>query len=321
MEIQRLVAVLGYGNQGRAQALNLRDSGVNVIVGLRPGPSWDKAVVDGFQPLPMKEAADRAELVSLLMPDQAVAQVYNSLNVDWSSKILAFAHGFVVHFGWITLAKEQRYFLVGSKGAGAVLRSRYEEGSGLPGVYAVSDPSLRELCLAYAKAIGIIGSPLETTFKEEVECDLFGEQVVLCGGLPQLMEAAYETLVSAGYSQEMAFYECCFEAQVILELWMKRGPSGMAKGISPTAFYGGLTRGRRLIDEELKQRLKQMLSEIQSGLFAEEFRKAIATGNQEVENELARLRASTLEKTFETVIRSLQEVQAHATDESRHPSK
>ena len=302
----KTVAILGYGNQGRAQALNLRDSGVNVIVGARTGVGFDLAKKDGFNPASFESAISQSHIVMYLFPDHVIPKVYSETkHFLKKTEAVGFAHGFCYHFGWIEKLESCQYFLVGSKGAGAVLRDAFERGSGLPGVYALGKENkvLETLVQSYAKAIGLASHVLlKTTFQEETECDLFGEQVVLCGGLLELMESAFETLVQAGFNPEMAFLECCYEAKTIIELWMKYGPNGLTEKISPTAFYGGITRGKRIIDEKAKEEIKQLLREIQSGDFAKAWSEEVQTGEKLLKREKARIKNSSLEKTFQDLL-------------------
>lgn len=297
------VAVLGYGNQGRAHALNLRDSGVKVIIGSRPGKSFELAKKDGFTPLSFHEAIEHASVLMFLFPDQIIPSVYQALeSAITTEKYLGFAHGFVYHYNWISKNPNFKYFLVGPKGAGAILRDNFVRGSGLPGVYALSSQSapLEILVTSYAKAIGLGTHYLvKTSFKEETECDLFGEQAVLCGGIMRLMESAYTTLVERGFNPEMAFFETCFEAKTILDLWMKFGPKGMAEKISPTAFYGGLTRGQRVFPADFKQELEKILTEIQNGDFAKDWKNEVNQGLKTLESEQRRLSQSSLQQTFD----------------------
>jgi ketol-acid reductoisomerase len=300
----KTVAILGYGNQGRAHALNLRDSGIRTIVGARSSGNAEKtALADKFETFSLAEAARQADVVMLLLPDEAIPAVYRELAGTLAGKTIGFAHGFAFHFKLVDPLPGTSYFLVGPKGAGAILRRRYEDGPGLPGVFAIAQgaaPGTRDVATAYAKAIGCGNLLLrETTFQEETECDLFGEQSVLCGGIMELMRAAFETLVKHGHSEEMAFFECCYEARLILELFLKFGPAGMAERISPTAFYGGLTRGRRLITDDTRREIEKIFGEVRSGSFAKEWMKEVADGKPAVEAERSRLRQSRLQAVYE----------------------
>lgn len=296
------VAILGYGNQGRAQALNLRDSGVQVRIGARAGTGAELAKKDGFTVESFERAISDSDIVMYLFPDQIIPQIYEATQKFLKpQQAIGFAHGFCYHFQWIKPLAECRYFLVGSKGAGAVLRDAFERGGGLPGVYALDrkDETFEKLVQSYAKAVGLASQALlKTTFQEETECDLFGEQTVLCGGLPQLMESAFETLIEAGFNPEMAFLECCYEAKTIIELWMKYGPYEMTKRISPTAFYGGLMSGKRMVDERTKAEMKKVLHEIQSGQFARKWKAEVESGEPQLVAERERLQKSALERVY-----------------------
>ncbi|NBX93242.1 MAG: ketol-acid reductoisomerase [Proteobacteria bacterium] len=305
------IALLGYGNQGRAQAMNLRDSGVQVEIGARPGKGWDAARQDGFSVSTFREAAERGQVLMFLLPDQVIPLVYQDLSDLFQNgqREVGFSHGYAYHFGGITKFPQAGYFLVGPKGAGAILREHYESGSGLPGVFAVESPreETRLIGLAYAKAVGV-GTPtlLETTFQEETECDLFGEQVVLCGGILELMEAAFETLVKNGNSREMAFFECCFEAKMILDLWMKVGPAELSKKISPTAFYGGTTRGKRLIDAKVREKMDEVFQEIRRGDFSREWKSEADNNFPKLKQRSQELQGAGLEQTFQILKNQLQ---------------
>lgn len=274
----RTVAVIGYGSQGHAHANNLRDSGVDVVVGLRPGgASWPKAEKAGLRVMETAAAADQADVVMMLVPDELGPELYEQAIAPAMrpGKYLAFAHGFNIHFKGIVPPEEVNVFMVAPKGPGHLVRSEYEKGRGVPCLLAVhQDPSgnTREVGLAYAKAIGgTRAAVLETTFREETETDLFGEQAVLCGGLTQLIQAGFETLVEAGYSPEMAYFECVHEVKLIVDLIYQGGISNMRYSISNTAEYGDLTRGKRVIGEESRRAMKQLLEDIRSGKFAEEW--------------------------------------------------
>lgn len=299
------VAILGYGNQGRAHALNLRDSGVDTSVFSREGESLEQARKDGFEPRPLKETVEQSDVLLFLFPDQVIPTVYHSVEalLKKGRKTIGFAHGFAYHFGYISVLPECGYFLVGPKGAGSILREQYEAGKTLPGVFALgkgASTETREICLAYAKAIGVGGDCLlETTFQEETETDLFGEQAVLCGGLPALIEAAFNSAVAKGTSPEMAFFECCYEAKLILDLLLKYGPKGMASRISPTAFYGGMQAGRLLVDDTTKGKINSILKRIQNAEFAKEWMSEVEEGQPRAREEKHRIGESLLEKTFQ----------------------
>lgn len=271
------IAVMGYGSQGHAHANNLRDSGMDVIVGLRKGASWDKAATAGFNVMTPSEAAKVADIVMILLPDELQADFYNreiAPNIK-SGSYITFAHGFNIHFGQIIPRPDLNVFMVAPKGPGHLVRSEYAKGSGVPCLIAIhQDPSgnTKDVALAYASAIGGgRAGIIETTFREETETDLFGEQVVLCGGLTALIQAGFETLVEAGYAPEMAYFECLHEVKLIVDLIYEGGISNMRYSISNTAQYGDLTRGPRVITEETKKEMKKILREIQDGSFAKEW--------------------------------------------------
>lgn len=273
----RKVAIIGFGSQGHAHALNLQESGVAVVVGLREGRSWDKAVQAGLKVMPVADAVKCSDVVMILTPDEAAADLYeNEIGPHLrSGTAIAFAHGFNIHFGQVIPPKDIDVFMVAPKGPGHLVRSEYLKGSGVPMLIAIhQDPSNRtkQLALSYAKAIGgTRAGVLETDFREETETDLFGEQAVLCGGLTALITAGYETLTEAGYSPEMAYFECLHEVKLIVDLIYEGGISNMRYSISNTARYGDLTRGSRIITDETKKEMKKILSEIQSGQFAREW--------------------------------------------------
>ncbi len=274
----KTVAIIGYGSQGHAHALNLRDSGVNVLVGLRKDSgSWPKAEAEGLRVLEPAAAAREADVVMLVVPDETAAQIYRDEIAPGlqPGNHLAVAHGFNVHFRQIVAPEGVAVWLVAPKGPGHTVRGHYAEGKGVPCLVAVDqDPNGDALPVALAYAKGIGGGRagiLETSFREETETDLFGEQSVLCGGLTALMQAGYETLVEAGYSPEMAYFECIHEVKLIVDLIYEGGVANMRYSVSNTAEYGDLTRGPRIIDDGVKQRMKQVLAEIQKGEFAREF--------------------------------------------------
>ena len=274
----RTVAVLGYGSQGHAHSLNLRASGVSVVVGLRKdSPSRAKAEAAGLRVLTPGEAVRAARIAMLTLPDETMASIYRqevAPNLE-PGDYLAVAHGFNIHFGAIVPPPEVNVFMVAPKGPGHTVRAHYEQGRGVPSLIAIhQDPAgdTREIALAYAKGIGGgRAGILETSFREETETDLFGEQSVLCGGLTALMQAGFETLVEAGYSPEMAYFECIHEVKLIVDLIYEGGVANMRYSVSNTAEYGDLTRGPRLIDEGVRQRMRDVLREIQTGVFAREF--------------------------------------------------
>ncbi len=270
-------AVIGYGSQGHAHAQNLKDSGVTVVVGLREGSSWSKAEQSGLKVMPTGDAVKSAEVVMVLAPDEAQSAIYkNDIAPNLKSgAYLAFGHGFNIHFGQIVPPPSVNVFMVAPKGPGHLVRSEYTKGSGVPALLAVhQDPSgnTRNLGLAYASAIGGgRAGVIETTFREETETDLFGEQVVLCGGLTSLIQAGYETLIEAGYSPEMAYFECLHEVKLIVDLIYEGGIANMRYSISTTAKYGDVTRGPRIVNEKTKREMRKILDEIQSGQFAKEW--------------------------------------------------
>ncbi|MBN4054221.1 ketol-acid reductoisomerase [Nitrospira defluvii] len=273
----RKVAIIGFGSQGHAHALNLQESGVPVVVGLREGRSWDKAVHAGLKVMPVTDAVKCSDVVMILTPDEVAADLYQNEiapNLQPGTAI-AFAHGFNIHFGQVIPPKEIDVFMVAPKGPGHLVRSEYLKGSGVPMLIAIhQDPSnqTKKLALSYAKSIGgTRAGVLETDFREETETDLFGEQAVLCGGLTALITAGYETLTEAGYSPEMAYFECLHEVKLIVDLIYEGGISNMRYSISNTARYGDLTRGSRIITDETKKEMKKILGEIQNGQFAREW--------------------------------------------------
>jgi len=274
----KTVAVIGYGSQGHAHALNLRDSGVQVVVGLREGSSSaPKARDAGLDVLPVAEAAKKADVIMMLVPDELAGDLYAAEIEPNMTKgaALAFAHGFNIHFRKIVPPAESGVFMVAPKGPGHLVRSQYVKGMGVPCLLAVEqDPggNTTQLGLAYAKGIGgTRAAVIETSFREETETDLFGEQAVLCGGLTELIRAGYETLVEAGYAPEMAYFECLHEVKLIVDLIYEGGIANMRYSISNTAEYGDLTRGKRVIGSETREAMKKILADIQSGAFADEW--------------------------------------------------
>lgn len=273
----KTVCVMGYGSQGHAHANNLRESGVKVIIGIRKGGSFHKAKNAGFDVMPPAEAAKKADVIMMLLPDENQGDMYSNEiapNIKKGAS-LAFAHGFNIHFHQIVPSPDINVFMVAPKGPGHLVRSEYLKGSGVPCLIAVQqDPSkkTKAIALSYAAAIGGgRAGIIETTFREETETDLFGEQVVLCGGLTSLITAGYETLVEAGYAPEMAYFECLHEVKLIVDLLYEGGITNMRYSISNTAQYGDLTRGPRVITEETKKEMRKILDEIQSGEFAREW--------------------------------------------------
>ena len=299
----RKVAIIGYGSQGHAHALNLRDSGVDVRVGLRDGSSSRaKAEAAGLAVAGIAEAAREADVIMLLAPDTEQQAVYRA-EIEPGLKAgdaLLFAHGFNVRFGLIAAPEGVDVAMVAPKGPGHLVRRTYEGGGGVPALIAVEQDATgkaRDLALSYADAIGATrAGVLETTFKEETETDLFGEQVVLCGGLTSLIQAGFETLVEAGYQPESAYFECLHEVKLIVDLMYEHGIAGMRYSISDTAEYGDLTRGPRVINAAVKDEMKQILSEIQTGQFAEEWVTENRTGRKRFEQLRSAGREHPIEK-------------------------
>jgi len=271
------IAVIGYGSQGRGQALNLRDSGLDVIIGLRPGKSWDAASSDGFKVFAVSDAVKQADIIQILLPDENQAAVYRAEEKPHLGKgrTLMFSHGFNIHFGQIVPPSDVNVIMVAPKGPGFMVRRMYEEGKGVPALIAVQQDftgNAHALALAYAKGIGATRAVvLETSFREETETDLFGEQAVLCGGITSLIRAGFETLVDAGYSPEMAYLEVLHETKLIVDLIYEGGFTRMRQYVSNTAQYGDLTRGPRVIGYESQVAMRQILAEIQTGEFAKEW--------------------------------------------------
>ncbi|MCS6782492.1 MAG: ketol-acid reductoisomerase [Gloeomargarita sp. SKYG98] len=272
------ISIIGYGSQGHAHALNLRDSGLDVTVGLYPGSkSAAKAQAEGLRVLPVAEAAAQAELVMILLPDEVQKEVYYREIAPHlrPGNILAFAHGFNIHFGQIVPPPDVDVIMVAPKGPGHLVRRTFVQGQGVPCLFAVyqnASGQARERAMAYAKGIGgTRAGILETTFREETETDLFGEQAVLCGGLTALIKAGFETLVAAGYQPELAYFECLHEVKLIVDLIVEGGLARMRDSISNTAEYGDYTRGPRLINDAVRAEMRQILHEIQTGQFAREF--------------------------------------------------
>ena len=274
----KTIAILGYGSQGHAHALNLRDSGLNVIIGQREGSAnYDLAIEHGFKPVPLSEATKQGDLVNILLPDEAQGDLYQQhIKPELQpGNILLCSHGFNVHFGQVEPPEGVDAALVAPKGPGHLVRSEFERGAGVPCLVAYSDKASEEskqLSLAYAKGIGgTRGGVIETTFADETETDLFGEQTVLCGGVSELVKAAFETLVDAGYEPELAYFECMHELKLIVDLIYQGGLNYMRYSISNTAEFGDYTRGPRIVTEETREEMKKILKEIQSGQFAREW--------------------------------------------------
>jgi len=300
----KTVAILGYGSQGHAHALNLKDSGVDVVVGLRPdSSSRAKAEGAGLEVLDIADAASRGDLVMVLLPDEKQAEVWKAEISDGIApgNLLLFAHGFAIHFEQIVPPPGVDVGMVAPKGPGHLVRRQYEEGHGVPCLMAVHQDATgdaHDLVLAYAAGIGGgRAAIIETTFKDECETDLFGEQAVLCGGASELVRAGFETLVEAGYDPRLAYFECLHELKLIADLMYEKGIQGMRYSISNTAEYGDMTRGKRVIGEESRAAMKQILGEIQSGEFAREW---IAENRAGGEN-LARMREEGAKHEVEEV--------------------
>jgi ketol-acid reductoisomerase len=274
----KTIAILGYGSQGHSQAQNLRDSGCKVIIGQRPGSAnYDLAVSHDFQPVSLADATKGADIVNILLPDEVQGDLFRSEirpNLQKGNLLLC-SHGFNIHFGQVIPPEGVDSALVAPKGPGHLVRSEYVKGGGVPCLIALgkgASDQARKLALAYAKGIGgTRGGVIETTFAEETETDLFGEQCVLCGGVSALVKAAFETLVEAGYQPEMAFFECMHELKLIVDLFYQGGLNYMRYSVSNTAEFGDYTRGPRIVTEETKQEMKKILQEIQSGQFAKEW--------------------------------------------------
>jgi ketol-acid reductoisomerase len=274
----KTIAIMGFGSQGHAHALNLSDSGLNVVVGLREGTaSWSQARAQGLEALPVDEAAQRADIIMLLVPDHIQGPLYTEKIAPAMKpgNALAFAHGFNIHFGQIEPPPHVDVFMVAPKGPGHLLRRMFLQGKGVPCLLAVHQDATgqaKEIALAYAKGIGgTRAGVIETTFAEETETDLFGEQAVLCGGLTSLIKAGFEILVEAGYQPEIAYFECLHEMKLIVDLIYEGGLERMRFSVSDTAQYGDLTRGHRIIGEETKEEMRKILQEVRSGEFAREW--------------------------------------------------
>lgn len=275
---QKKVAIIGYGIQGRAQSLNLRDSGIDIIVSELEGtPNFEQAIKDGFSPLSAAEAAKQADVIQILTQDHVQAIVYNESIVANLEKgnSLVFSHGFNIRFKQILPPDNVDVFMIAPKGPGALVRRMYEEGKGVPclvAIYQDTTGKALETALSYAKAIGgTRAGVIETTFEEETETDLFGEQTVLCGGVTELVKAGFDTLVEAGYQPEIAYFECLHELKLITDLIYQYGMQGMRKRVSDTAEYGDYTRGKRIINKQTREEMKNILKEITSGQFAQEW--------------------------------------------------
>ena len=300
----KTVAIIGYGSQGHAHALNLKDSAVAVVVGLREGSASAIAAREqGVEVLPVVEAASRGDIVMMLVPDELHRQVWESEVRDGIAEgnALMFSHGFSIHYGEVAPPPGIDVAMVAPKGPGHLVRRQFLEGSGVPGLLAVAQDAsgdARALALAYAKGIGCTrGGVIETTFKDETETDLFGEQAVLCGGASELVQAGYETLVQAGYDPEMAYFECLHELKLIADLMYEKGLAGMRYSISNTAEYGDYTRGKRVITEQTRAAMREILADIQSGDFAREW----IAENRAGQESFKRMRAEQADTQIEHV--------------------
>nr|AUG32227.1 Acetohydroxy acid isomeroreductase [Paulinella longichromatophora] len=285
----KVVAIIGYGSQGHAHALNLKDSGVKVIVGLYEGsPSAIKARADGLEVFSVKDAAAKADWIMILLPDETQKKVYDAEIAPYLStgKVLSFAHGFNIRFGLIVPPSSVDVVMIAPKGPGHTVRWEYQNNQGVPALFAIDQDAsgnARQLAMAYAKGIGgTRAGILETNFKEETETDLFGEQAVLCGGLSELVKAGFETLVEAGYQPELAYFECLHEVKLIVDLMVKGGLTAMRDSISNTAEYGDYVSGPRLITDQTKIEMKHILKEIQDGTFARKFVTECENGKPEM---------------------------------------
>jgi ketol-acid reductoisomerase len=283
--LNKTVAVIGYGSQGHAQILNLRDSGVNVKAGLRlDGPSAKKAQAEGLEVVSVEDAVKTSDIIMVLIPDEIQAKVYEAQIKPYikAGQSLIFSHGFNIHYDKIVAPADVNVFMVAPKGPGHTVRSEYTRGKGVPCLIAIhQDPSgdSKDVALAYASCVGGgRAGIIETSFKEETETDLFGEQAVLCGGMTALVKAGFETLVEAGYSPYMAYFECLHELKLIVDLMQEGGIADMRYSISNTAQYGDMTRGPRVVTDETKKVMKEVLTEIQDGTFADEWLNEYNTG-------------------------------------------
>jgi len=303
------VAIIGYGSQGRAQALNMHDSGVDVVVGLRPGKSWEKAEADGLNVTTVIEAAQAADIVLMLVPDMAQPVVYGEevALVLRKGKTLQFAHGFNIHFGAIKPPKDIDVIMVAPKSPGPEMRRQYEAGFGVPALVAVQQDAsgkALKIALAIAKALGSgRAGVIETTFKNETESDLFGEQTVLCGGVDQLIRRGFKVLTEAGYPPELAYFEVCNELKLIVDLIYKSGLGGMYRAVSDTAKYGGLMVGPKIVDDHVEENMRKAIKEVQSGKFAQQWIAEYAAGSKEFRRLMDECDALEIEKVGKQVRR------------------
>ena len=299
--LRKRTAIIGYGSQGSAQALNLRDSGADVVVGCRAGRSYDKAKADGFEVLSVADAVDSADVIAVMLPDESAAEIYaKEIEPNMHThQTLLFAHGFNIHYKFIIPPADADVVMAAPKGVGPMVRKLYLEGSGVPSLVAVSHDATGHAlstALGYASAIGSSRSAIfRSTFKDETETDLFGEQAVICGGVPELIQAAFDTLVEAGYPPELAYSECAHEVKLVVDLIYAGGLSAMHDSVSKTAGYGGITRGKRLVSSETKEEMKRILAEVQSGAFADEWISEKRSGSVRYNGMVDAVRNSALE--------------------------
>lgn len=298
---KKKVAIIGYGSQGSAQALNLRDSGISVIIGNRKGKSFDNAKAAGFEVYTVAEAVSKADVIAIMVPDESASEIYNTeiAPVLRKGQCILFAHGFNIHYNIIKIPDDIDVVMVAPKGVGPMVRKLYLEGKGVPSLVAIASDTTGtalSIALGYAGAIGSAHAAiLATTFKDETETDLFGEQAVICGGIPELITAAFQTLVDAGYPPELAYSECVHEIKLVVDLIYAGGLSSMHDSISKTAGYGGISRGKRLINEDTRKEMKKILDEIQSGTFAQEWMTEKKSGCQQFNKMVNDVRLSSLE--------------------------
>lgn len=303
----KTVAVIGYGSQGRGQSLCLRDSGLHVVIGARPGKSFDLAKADGMEVVDTEEAAQRGDVIQILAQDHLQAEIYEKQVKQYltAGKALLFSHGFNIHYGLITPPADVDVLMVAPKGPGPFVRRQYEEGKGVPALISIHQDATgnaRTVGLAYAKGLGATRAAVyETTFKEETETDLFGEQAVLCGGMSELVRSGFETLVNAGYAPEMAYFECLHEMKLIVDLMYEKGITGMRAAISDTAKWGDITVGKRIITDETKAEMKRVLEDIQSGKFAKEWIDENKNGRPNFDSILEREKNHQIETVGETL--------------------
>ena len=318
----KTVAIIGFGSQGHAHALNLKDSGVNVVVGLRESSQSARQARDGgLEVLPVAEAASRGDLVQMLVPDELHRAVWEGeVRAGLApGNLLLFGHGFSIHYGEVEPPAEADVALVAPKGPGHLVRRQFLEGSGVPGLIAIQQDATgnaKSLALAYAKGIGCTrGGVIETTFKDETETDLFGEQAVLCGGVSELVRAGYETLTDAGYDPKLAYFECLHELKLIVDLMYEGGLAGMWYSVSDTAEYGGLSRGPRVVGDEAQQAMDTLLADIQSGAFAREWVAEDDQGRAYLQRLRDQAASAPIEQTGRPLRKMMSWLNAPVTDE------